>query len=100
MRVSQSCRPNDLVIQGEDLAENYETIQSHKHNAVQKKKLDSTGKIDKLPSMELNTVGIKSKLASKRGTSNKKQGSQTELDMNSNGTIRADKANYAGTIDY
>jgi len=29
MRVSKSCRPNDLGIQGEDLAdENYETIQS------------------------------------------------------------------------
>jgi hypothetical protein len=64
--------------------------------------------------MELNTVGIKSKLnsQSKRGNEVRKslQFSASKnakeapvvlnTDLESNGTIRADKANYAGTIEY
>ena len=99
MRVSKSCRPNDLGIQGEDLAdENYETIQSQLNSREQKKKLDSTAKMEKAPSMVLDTVKINSKLVSKRGNSNKKE--VLELDLNSSvGTIRIDRA-YAGTIEY
>jgi len=48
--------------------------------------------------MVLDTVKINSKLVSKRGTSNKKD--VLELDLNSSvGTIRIDRA-YAGTIEY
>lgn len=63
--------------------------------------------------MELNTVGIKSKLnsQSKRGNEVALQFSASKntkeapmilntIDLESNGTIRADKANYAGTIEY
>lgn len=58
--------------------------------------------------MELNTVGIKSKLnsQSKRGQFTASKNNTKEapvvlnMDLESNGTIRADKANYAGTIEY